>query len=92
MSDPLPGTETFVSLAPDLSFTCTAPSVGVNGVITCVNGTVPANSTVQFVLVAKIPSATAIGTMFTDSAGIPPLTIDFTTVTVTDYGRSQHNE
>lgn len=83
MGDPLPGTLTFVSLAPNISFTCTAPSFGSGGVISCNNGTVPANSTVQFVLVANIPSGTATGTMFTNTAGIPPLNLASSTVTVT---------
>jgi uncharacterized repeat protein (TIGR01451 family) len=66
--DALPGTMTFVSLSPNSG--CTMPAPGSNGAIDCDIGTMAANSSITYTLVANIPPATVAGTTFTNIATV----------------------
>ena len=61
LSDTLPGTTTFVSLAPAPGFTCSTPAVGAGGTITCSMASMPAGTTANFTLTANIPADTQAG-------------------------------
>ena len=70
LNDPLPPGMTFVSATQNNgpAFSCSTPSVGVNGTITCTIATLPSGSSADFTFVANIPPATPLGTTFTNQA------------------------
>jgi uncharacterized repeat protein (TIGR01451 family) len=71
MQDTLPGTMTFVSIAqsPPGVLNCVTPAAGAGGTITCSSASfAPGTSTIT--LVGHIPSGTAAGTAFDNSATI----------------------
>ncbi|MEA2236432.1 MAG: hypothetical protein QOC81_1156 [Thermoanaerobaculia bacterium] len=49
-------------------FTCTTPAVGANGTVTCTTASMASGATVSIYLFAGIPSGTAGGTVFANTA------------------------
>ncbi len=78
LDDPLPAGMTFVSATQNNgpAFSCSTPSVGTNGTITCTLALFPAGSSADFTFVANIPPATPQGTTFTNVATISSQTFD----------------
>jgi uncharacterized repeat protein (TIGR01451 family) len=72
LTDTLPGTMTFVGITQTGSptFSCTTPAIGAGGTITCTAGTMAAGATATFQLTGHIPSGTASGTSFTNTATV----------------------
>lgn len=70
LTDTLPGTLTFVSLAKPDSWSCTTPAVGSGGTVTCTNPSLAANSESVFTLIVNIPSDESAGTFFTNTATV----------------------
>ncbi len=70
LDDPLPPGMTFVSATQNNgpAFSCSTPTVGTNGTITCTLALFPAGSSADFTFVANIPPATPQGTTFTNIA------------------------
>lgn len=76
LNDPLPAGSTFVSLSSPAGWSCSTPSVGSGGTVTCNNATYPVTSGDVFTLVVNIPSGTAPGTTFTNQATVSSSTFD----------------
>jgi len=76
LSDPLPGTMTFVSLSSPAGYTCVTPSPGSNGSVSCTIASLPAGASGTFTLIGKIPNATASGTTFVNTATVSTTTTD----------------
>ena len=71
VTDTLPGTLTFVSLAQSgTTFNCTTPAVGAGGTITCTTATFTAGATATLTLVAQVPAGTPSGTTYDNTATI----------------------
>jgi uncharacterized repeat protein (TIGR01451 family) len=70
VTDTLPGNMTFVSLTGTTGFSCTTPSPGAGGTITCTIASYPANTGQIFTLVGHIPPGTAGGTEYTNTATV----------------------
>jgi uncharacterized repeat protein (TIGR01451 family) len=70
LTDPLPPGMTFVSASQNSgpAFSCSTPTAGTNGTITCTIATLPAGSSADFTFTANIPPATPQGTTFTNIA------------------------
>jgi uncharacterized repeat protein (TIGR01451 family) len=64
VSDPLPGTLTFVSLSPPAGWSCTTPAVGSGGTVSCTIASWPAGANGNFILTAHVPSGTPDGTTY----------------------------
>jgi uncharacterized repeat protein (TIGR01451 family) len=79
MSDTLPGTMTFVSLSSPGGWSCTTPSVGSGGTVTCSNSSLALTSGQIFTLVGHIPPGTAEGTFYFNQATVSSSTSDFNT-------------
>jgi uncharacterized protein len=75
VTDPMPPGTTFVSLASPGGWSCTTPSVGANGTVSCSMTSAPANTAFVFTLVVHVPSNTSAGlvtnraTFFSDIGG-----------------------
>jgi large repetitive protein len=79
LTDTLPGTMTFVSIAQNSgpAFDCTSqPAVGSGGTVTCTIATLAANTTSTFTLTGHMPSGTPAGTTFTNVANVATSTSD----------------
>jgi conserved repeat domain len=78
LSDPLPAGMTFVSENQNSgpAFSCSTPSVGTNGTITCTLALFTAGSSADFTFIGHIPPATPLGTTFTNTATISSGTFD----------------
>jgi uncharacterized repeat protein (TIGR01451 family) len=76
VTDSLPAGLTFVSLSAPPGWSCTPPSVGANGTVTCDNLLVPAGASATFTLVAHIPAGTAPGTFITNVATVTTTAFD----------------
>ncbi|MEY2495664.1 MAG: hypothetical protein QOJ45_2156 [Verrucomicrobiota bacterium] len=76
LTDTLPTGTTFVSLSSPAGWTCTTPSVGSGGPVTCSYSTLPVTSGDVFTLVVNIPPNTAAGTTFTNQATVSTSTFD----------------
>lgn len=59
VTDPLPPSTTFVSLASPGGWSCTTPAVGANGTVNCNMALMPGLSSAVFTLVVHIPSNSA---------------------------------
>ena len=80
LTDTLPGTMTFVSIAQNSgpSFDCTShPSVGSGGTVTCTIASLAAGANATFTLTGHIPPGTASGTTYTNTANITSTTTDY---------------
>jgi uncharacterized repeat protein (TIGR01451 family) len=69
LADTLPGDLTFVSLNQQSgpAFSCSTPSVGAGGTISCTASTYAVGATSVFTLVAHIPSTASPGTEYTNT-------------------------
>jgi uncharacterized repeat protein (TIGR01451 family) len=76
LTDTLPTGTTFVSLSSPAGWTCSTPSVGSGGPVTCSYSTLPVTSGDVFTLVVNIPPNTAAGTTFTNQATVSTSTFD----------------
>lgn len=79
LTDTLPGTMTFVSIAQNSgpTFDCSShPSVGSGGTITCTIASLAPGATATFTLTGHIPPGTASGTTFTNTANVSSKTTD----------------
>jgi uncharacterized repeat protein (TIGR01451 family) len=79
LTDTLPGTMTFVSIAQNSgpAFDCSShPSVGSGGTITCTIASLAAGATATFTLTGHIPPGTASGTTFSNTASVTSPTTD----------------
>src|SRR5258708_1650519 len=73
LSDPLPGTMTFVSMVQNTgpAFNCSSvPAVGTNGTVTCTIASMAVGASATFTLTGHIPGGTASGTAFTNTASV----------------------
>ncbi|HEX7680316.1 MAG TPA: hypothetical protein VF713_19445, partial [Thermoanaerobaculia bacterium] len=79
LTDTLPGTMTFVSIAQNSgpAFDCTShPSVGSGGTVTCTILSLASGTTATFTLTGHIPPGTASGTSFSNTANVSSTTTD----------------
>jgi uncharacterized repeat protein (TIGR01451 family) len=79
LTDTLPGTMTFVSIAQNSgpAFDCSShPSVGSGGTITCTIASLASGASATFTLTGHIPSGTASGTTFSNTANVSSSTTD----------------
>jgi large repetitive protein len=68
MTDPLPSSLLFQSIAPPAGFTCATPAVGASGTITCNGASLASGATATFVLVVRVAN-TATGTVSNTASG-----------------------
>jgi CSLREA domain-containing protein len=73
---PQPGTLTFVSLSSPAGWSCTTPSAGTSGAVSCTQPSLAVSSDQVFTLVVHIPSGTAHGTVFINTATVSSSTSD----------------
>jgi uncharacterized repeat protein (TIGR01451 family) len=77
LTDTLPGTMTFVSLAQSgATLNCTTPAIGAGGTITCTAVTYAAGATTTLTLTGHIPDQTAPGATFNNTASVTTDTAD----------------
>lgn len=79
LTDPLPGTMTFVSITQNSgpAFDCSSvPSPGTNGTVTCTIASLGNGVSANFTLVGHIPPGTPQGTSFTNTATVSSSTAD----------------
>ena len=78
LSDPLPSGITFQSLNQDSgpSFSCTTPSAGSNGTITCTIASLNVGQTAAFTFVGNVPANATAGTTFNNTATVSTTTSD----------------
>jgi uncharacterized repeat protein (TIGR01451 family) len=79
LTDTLPGTMTFVSIAQPSgpAFDCSShPAVGAGGTVTCTINPLAAGAVATFTLTGHIPSGTASGTTFSNTANVSSSTND----------------
>ena len=76
LSDTLPGTMTFVSLAAPSGWTCSNPAPGAGGTVSCSNPSLPPGGGIVFTLVGHIPAGTPAGTQYTNTASVSSSTFD----------------
>jgi uncharacterized repeat protein (TIGR01451 family) len=73
LTDPLPGTMTFVSITQNSgpAFNCSSvPAVGTNGTVTCTIASMANGATADFTLTGQVPGGTAAGTTFMNKASL----------------------
>ena len=77
LTDPLPGSMTFVSVVQESgpAMSCITPAVGSGGIVTCSAATFPAGATATFTLIGHIPTGTS-GEFFTNIATVASSTFD----------------
>lgn len=78
LTDPLPGTMTFVSLVQNSgpALSCTTPAGGSGGTITCTAATFPSGASATLTLTGHIPPGTGSGTQFNNMAAVSSATVD----------------
>jgi len=78
LTDPLPGTMTFVSLSQNSGpvMLCSTPAGGSSGTVTCSAATFPAGASASFTLIGHIPPGTPSGTVFSNVASSSASTLD----------------
>ncbi|HEX8139107.1 MAG TPA: DUF4214 domain-containing protein [Pyrinomonadaceae bacterium] len=79
LTDTLPGNSTFVSLSGPGTWSCTTPAVGDEGTVSCKRASVPSGSVETFTLVVNIPSGSAAGTTYTNTATVTTSSTDINT-------------
>lgn len=71
LADSIPANTTFVSLNQSgPAFSCTTPSAGGTGSVSCSNANFPAGSPTTFTLVVKVNPSTPPGTVITNTANV----------------------
>lgn len=76
LNDPLPGNMTFVSLSAPADWSCTTPSVGSTGTVSCTNSSLPLTNSQTFTLVGHVPTGTAAGTTYINKATVSTTSSD----------------
>jgi uncharacterized repeat protein (TIGR01451 family) len=76
LNDALPTGMTFVSLASPAGWTCSTPAPGAGGSISCTHPSLPVGGDDVFTLVSHVPTGTAGGTIFTNTALVSAGTFD----------------
>jgi uncharacterized repeat protein (TIGR01451 family) len=76
LSDTIPTNTTFVSNSGATGWTCTDPSVGGTGTISCTRATLANGASSTFTVVVKVNASTATGTTITNSATVSSTTTD----------------
>jgi uncharacterized repeat protein (TIGR01451 family) len=68
---PLPSPTTFVSFSASPGWSCTTPSVGANGSVTCaLTGTMSSGTPATITVLSKVPSSVAAGTTLSSTATV----------------------
>ena len=75
LTDPLPGTMTFVSMSSPQGWNCSQPSPGTNGTITCSISSLD-QPNAEFTIIGQIPQNTTSDTVFTNTATISTSAFD----------------
>jgi uncharacterized repeat protein (TIGR01451 family) len=72
LTDVLPASVTFTSISQNAgpAFSCTGPTPGTTGTVTCSAPTLTAGSTATFTLLAGIPVSTPVGTAISNTATV----------------------
>ncbi len=73
--DALPSGTTFVSLAAPAGWSCSTPTVGLNGTVSCSTASMPVGSA-AFTIVAAVSGATPPGTVLSNTATVTSVTPD----------------
>jgi uncharacterized repeat protein (TIGR01451 family) len=73
LTETIPANTSFVSVAPPLGWSCTAPS---GGTFTCSAATLAASATANFSVVLKVTAGTSTGTKITDTASVASNTLE----------------
>jgi uncharacterized repeat protein (TIGR01451 family) len=76
MTDTLPGNLTFVSLSSPGGWSCSTPSVGSGGTVSCSIATLAPNPGQTFVLTVNVPGGTGDGTEYDNTATVASSTPD----------------
>jgi len=76
MTDALPPNTTYQSISAPLGWTCTTPSSGQTGTITCTNPSLPSLSKAAFALVLNVDCAVPNGTVTSNTANVATSTFD----------------
>jgi uncharacterized repeat protein (TIGR01451 family) len=79
LTDTLPGTMTFVSIAQNSgpAFDCSShPTIGSGGTVTCTIASLASGATATFTLTGHIPTGTASGTTYSNTAKVSSTTTD----------------
>ena len=76
LSDPLPGTMTFVSLSVPSGWTCSNPAPGAGGTVSCSNPNLAPTGGDVFTIVGHVPAGTPAGTTYTNTASVSSSTFD----------------
>jgi uncharacterized repeat protein (TIGR01451 family) len=78
LSDPIPGSTTFVSFIQNTgpTFTCTTPAPGTTGVVACTRTSLAAGAVATFTLVVKVDVNATIGSTITNKARVVAATPD----------------
>ena len=76
LSETLPDTTTFVSLAAPAGWNCTTPAVGAGGNVQCTQASLPASRTETFTLLVHIPSDTPSQTVLDNIVTVSTLDSD----------------
>jgi uncharacterized repeat protein (TIGR01451 family) len=76
-TDATPGTTTFTSLTrTGTAWSCTTPTAGTAGTISCTLASFASGATTTFKLTVKVPAGTASGTVITNTANVSSSTTD----------------
>jgi uncharacterized repeat protein (TIGR01451 family) len=76
LSDTLPGDTTFVSLSAPAGWTCSTPSEGSGGTVTCSRASLAPTNGVVFTLVVNVPTGAQPGTTYSNTATVSTTTTD----------------
>ena len=76
VADSVPANTTFVSLTPPSGWSCTTPSAGGTGAVSCTNPSVPVGGAATFTLVVHVDPGTPNDTVLTNTASVTSATGD----------------
>ena len=76
ISTSVPANTTFVSITSPGGWICAAPAVGATGNVVCTDANLPGLTSGTFILVVKVISGTANGTVITDTTTVSSSVID----------------
>ena len=76
LTDTLPAATSFQSITAPSGWTCTTPSVGGSGQVSCTSATLPNGSSAQFTLTLAVACATPNGTSISNAATITSTTLN----------------
>ncbi len=76
VTDAVPANTTFQSITAPAGWTCTAPSIGGTGNVSCTTAMLAPNTTAVLKLVVNLPCATANGVFISNTASVSSTTLD----------------